>query len=395
MPGRNALRLLGLAGATLALGLVAACSAPAPESEEGTASAVSARAFDRDNVLDDKSMRDAPAMTVGDVQKFLEKTPWGTRSGLASLTEGGKSAAQIMVETASTHGINPIEMLVRVQMEQGLVSKTTAPAAAVKIAFGCGCPDSAACSAKYMGFANQADCAAGTLRRSMDKAITTQGTASGWARSKSKATVDGITIVPANATTAALYTYTPYVGEAGGGKTGVGGVSLHAQVWNRFAEFLSYSTWAAAPSTTETEEDAGAAADTGTPDPTTDAAPDPTPDAAPDPTTEPAPSTDAGAGAGAGADSGSTGAPEDGSDDSDILNGGNAPPASNAPPPSTKKTTPTKPSDLTPASEEELTGKPKATAGCSASGASSSGGTGLLIAGAVALSLIASRRRRG
>lgn len=391
MPARNSLRLLGLAGGTLALGIVAACSAPAPESEQGSAAAVSQRAFDRDNVLDDKSMRDPTAMTVGDVQKFLEKTPWGTKSGLASYKENGKSAAQIMVETANAQGINPIEMLVRVQMEQGLISKTTAPAAAVKIAFGCGCPSSAACTEKYMGFANQADCAAGTLRRSMDRALTTQGTASGWARSKSKESVDGLMIVPANAVTAALYTYTPYVGEAGGGKAGIGGVSLHAQVWDRFAEFLGYSTWAAPATTTpdEPSPDAGSAPDTSTPDP----GPEPTPEPTPDPTPDPAPDPTADAGADAGG-TGTKGAPEDGSDDSNILNGGNAPPATNAPPPSTKKTTPTKPGELPPASDEELAGKPKSTAGCSTSGTSSNGSTGLLVAGAVALSVLASRRRR-
>ncbi|CAN5925146.1 hypothetical protein BH11MYX4_BH11MYX4_31250 [soil metagenome] len=339
MPGRNSLRLFGFVGGALVLGVLAACAAPEPADSKGTSSAVSRRTFDRNDVLDDKSMRDPEAMTVGDVQKFLEKTPWGTKSGLASYKENGKSAAQIMVETATAHGINPIEMLVRVQMEQGLISKTTAPAASVAIAFGCGCPHSAVCSDKYRGFANQADCAAGTLRRSMDRALTSTGTVSGWARSKSKETEDGLTIVPVNAVTAALYTYTPYVGEAGGGKAGVGGASLHAQVWDRFAEFVSYGAWAApAPAPTD-EADAGSSPDSSTPDP------DPTPDPEPDPTPDPTPDagTDSGSHADAGSGSGSTGAPEDGSEDGDILGEGNAPPSSNAPPPSTKKTTPSKP----------------------------------------------------
>jgi len=390
MPRRHALRRLGVAGGALAVGIVAACSAGPPESEKAASSAVSHRAFDRNDVLDDKSMRDSRAMTVGDVQKFLEKTPWGTRSGLASFKENGKSAAQIMVEAAIAQGINPIEMLVRVQMEEGLVSETTAPAATVKIAFGCGCPSSPVCSEKYMGFANQADCAAGTLRRSMDKAVTTQGTVSGWARSKAKETVDGVTIVPANAVTAALYTYTPYVGEAGGGQPGVGGVSLHAQVWDRFAEFLSYGAWAA-PATPDApdETEAGSAPDASTPV----KIPAPKPDAAPDP--PPRPTSDPAKDAGSTPDSGSgaTGAPKDGSEDGDLLKGGNTPPASNAPPPSTKKTTPSKPTEHPMATEEDLAGKPK-DAGCSTSRASSNGSTGWLAASAIAISILASRRRR-
>ena len=391
MPRRSALRPLGLAGGALAVGIVAACSASAPESEKGASSAVSERPFDRNDVLDDTSMRDNLAMTVGDVQRFLEKTPWGTRSGLASLKENGKSAAQIMVDAANAHGINPIEMLVRVQMEEGLVSATTAPAATVKIAFGCGCPSSPVCSEKYMGFANQADCAAGTLRRSMDKAVTTQGTVSGWARSKAKETVDGVTIVPANAVTAALYTYTPYVGEAGGGKKGVGGVSLHAQVWDRFAEFLSYGAWAAPASpVTPDETEAGSASDANTPD---TAAPPTKPDATPGPPPRPAPAPATDAGTTTDGGGGATGAPKDGSEDSDLLNDGNAPPASNAPPPSTKKTTPTKPTEHPMATEEDLAGKPK-DAGCSTSRSSSNGSTGWLAASAVAVSILVSRRRR-
>lgn len=385
MDGRSSLRLFALGAGALVLGIVAACAAPTLPSDTGdSASAVTQRPFDRDNVLDDKSMRDSQAMTVADVQKFLEKNPWGTKSVLASYKEAGKSAAQIMVDMATSHGINPIEMLVRVQMEQGLVNKTTAPAATIAIAFGCGCPHSPVCSDKYMGFANQADCAAGTLRRSMDKAITTTGTVSGWARSKSKDTEDGMTIVPANAVTAALYTYTPYVGQAGGGKAGVGGVSLHAQVWDRFAESLSYSTWAL-PVTTPRDEgaDSGAA-----PEPT----PDPTPDPISDPTPDAGTTADSGSHADAGTGSGSKGAPENGSEDGKILGEGSAPPASNAPPPRGKKSTPSKPEELTPATDADLAGKPKDSGGCSTTG-HSGGGTGVLLAGAVALSLLVRRRR--
>ena len=383
MDARNTLRLLGFAGGALVLGIVAACAAPVTsDGSKGSSSAVTQRAFDRNTVLDDKSMRDPTAMTVGEVQKFLDKTPWGTKSALALYKENGKSAAQIMVDTATVHGINPIEMLVRVQMEQGLISKTTAATTTIALAFGCGCPSSPVCSDAYRGFANQAECAAGTLRRSMDRALTSQGTVSGWARSKSKDTEDGITILPTNAVTAALYTYTPYVGEAGGGQTGVGGVSLHAQVWDRFAEFASYGAWAV---NTTTDDDGG-----------TDAtAPDPTPDPTPEPTPEPTPDAghaDSGSHGDAGGTTGSKGAPDNGSDDGKIL-GGNAPPASNAPPPRAAKVTPSKPAELPTATEAELAGKPSGGGGCSTT-AHQSGDHGLLLAGAVALSLIVSRRRR-
>ena len=392
MVRRNALGILGLSAGAVLVGALAACSAPVEETTEGTSSSVTQRTFDRNAVIDDTAMTDGDAMTVGDVQKFLDKTPWGTRSALSRYTEGGKSAAQIMVDAAKSHKINPLEMLVRVQMEQGLISKTTATSATIAIAFGCGCPHSSVCSDTYRGFANQATCAAGTLSRSMTRALTSVGTVTGWARNKAKTTEDGLSVVPKNAATAALYTYTPWVGEAGGGQTGVGGASLHAAVWDRFAEATSYGTWA-----TQTSTDTPSADDGGT---KTDGWTDPS-----DLDTEPEPAADAGtatpdSGAPTGADAGTAepektktqSIPEDGSEDDVILGEGNAPPATNAPPPSTKNRTPSKPEQLPEASEAELKAKPKASAGCSTSGHGGSTSNGLLLAGAVAL--VVSRRRR-
>lgn len=401
MDGRKSLGILGLSGGVLVLGIMAACSAPAPdEASRGASSAATERPFDRNNVLDDKSMRDSTAMTAADVQKFLNKTPWGTKSVLAGYTENGKTAAQIMAEQAKTHGINPLEMLVRVQMEQSLVYKTTAPASTIALAFGCGCPHSPVCSDKYRGFEAQADCAAGTLRRSMDKALTTSGTVSGWARNKSSITDDKITIIPKNAVTAALYTYTPWVGEHGGGKAGVGGVSLHAQVWNRFAEAASYGEWAVTGNTTEA--DAGPAAPVDPPiDPPIEEEPEPTPDAgAPNTDSGTAPRTDAGADSGTKVDppaseSGTKGAPENGSEDDEILGEGSQPPSQDVPPPRGKKSTPSKPEELPSASDDELAAKSKASeAGCNAGGATgSSGAAGSAWLVGLALVLVASRRR--
>ena len=398
MHRRHSLGLLGITGGALVLGLLsstAACSAPVvDEPSKGTASSVTERPFDRNAVLDDTSMRDAESLTVADVQKFLDKTPWGTRSALAKYTEGGKSAAAIMVEAAKAHGINPLEMLVRVQMEQGLVSKTTAPATTISLAFGCGCPHSAVCNDSYRGFANQAECAAGTMRRTMDKALTASGTVSGWSRGKSKDTEDGLTIVPKNAVTAALYTYTPWVGEAGGGKKGVGGVSLHAQVWDRFAESVSYGAWAT--SSAGSAESAGNGADAGNADSETA-----------DPVEDPAPEADAGSmapEADAGTDAGPSGEgttpstnakgpSEDGSDDGAIIGEGSTPPSSNAPP--ARRTTPSKPEELPSASDGELASKSKsASGGCSATGHDGPPPDGLLVAAAAALAIVTSRRRR-
>ena len=231
--------LVGVAGMVVAATL-AACSATTDEAVGGDRASVRQAEFDKNSVLTDTALRDTTALSAADIQAFLEKTPWGQTSVLATYEEDGKSAAEIMHDAATKHGINPLELLVRVQMEQGLINKATASEESISIAFGCGCPHSPVCSSKYEGFANQADCAAGTLSRSMDCALTSNGTASGWKKGEEKLTQDKVEIVPANAATAALYTYTPWVGEAGGGRKGVGGASLHYQVWERFADAVGY-----------------------------------------------------------------------------------------------------------------------------------------------------------
>jgi hypothetical protein len=227
--------LLGLA--------VVACSPAREENDEGAAALNGEQpTFDLDDVLDDASLQDAEAMTAEQVQNFLDAPPTGTRSVLATYNEGGRSAASIMVDTALKYDINPLELLVRVQMEQSLIGSATAASSRLGAAFGCGCPDEASCIPRFKGFVNQANCAAETLSLSMARARTAEGTRGGWAIQKSKNSRDGLSITPKNAATAALYTYTPWVGEAGGGKKGIGGSSLHFAIWNRFASAVGYTS---------------------------------------------------------------------------------------------------------------------------------------------------------
>lgn len=392
--------LLGLA----LVATVAACSTPTLDPVGNSSSSVSGRTFDKDNVIDDASLRDVDAMSADDVQKFLEETPWNKASVLATYEENGKSAATIIHEASVKYGINPLELLVRAQMEQGLINKATATDAVIKKAFGCGCPDGSTCATRYSGLTAQAECAAGTLRRSMDRAVTAQGTVSGWARSRAKESQDGLTITPANAATAALYTYTPWVGEAGGGRAGVGGVSLHFRVWNQFSNALGFAATTASDDTgaddtgadtdtdagtgtgTGTDAGTGTGTGTGTPDAgSTPVDPDPTP-TDPDPAdpTDPAP----------GEEEAGSAPPEDGSEDAIILGEGNIPPASNAPPATAKNRTSTGPEDLPEATEEELAIRRRAAEGCSTSGGSSDASSGFAMFGLVAAAVLATRRRR-
>jgi LPXTG-motif cell wall-anchored protein len=388
-----------------------ACLATPEEEVGGDRASVTQAAFNKNTVLTDKELRDSSALSVADIQAFLDKTPWGTRSVLATYEENGKTAAEIMHETATKYGINPLELLTRVQMEQGLISKETASDERISIAFGCGCPHSPVCSSKYEGFANQADCAAGTLSRSMDRALTSNGTATGWKAGEEKLTEDEVEVTPTNSATAALYTYTPWVGEAGGGRKGIGGASLHYQVWNRFADAVGYGSVASA----DTPQQApGQVLEAGTPadepnnggkdesqggDASADAgsvsadAGSPPADAG---SADASPNDDSTEGDGAGTDSSDS---TEGEDDDDILSEGNAPPATNAPPPSSSKSKSKSKSsrgddDLPEATEEELAGKKRTTtSGCSSTGSSGSSDASLVGLALVGALVVAKRRR--
>ncbi len=223
-------RILGLS--LLLTGV--ACTALSEDDGSGSQDDALEAQFNKNNVVSDAEFQSS-TMTVAEVQRFLDKTPYGTKSALATYTENGSTAAQILHEQSLKYRISPLAMLARIQTEQGLISKTSAGKSVTDIAFGCGCPDSASCGPKYYGLENQAACAAGSLRRSIDRQ-TTGTTISGWKRGTAKKTLDQVDIVPENAATAALYTYTPWVGESGGGKTGVGGTSLYFKVLKRFTD---------------------------------------------------------------------------------------------------------------------------------------------------------------
>lgn len=266
----RSLTLARVVGASLLLSGVA-CSALTEDDGSASQDDALEAQFNKNNVVSDAEFQ-ASTMTVAQVQRFLDKTPYGSKSGLASYTENGKTAAQILHAESVKYNISPLVMLARIQTEQGLISKTTATASVVDKAYGCGCPDSASCGTKYLGLANQAACAAGSLRRSLDRQSGGQSTISGWKKGLAKKSQDAVDINPENAATAALYTYTPWVGESGGGKTGVGGTSLYFKVLKRFTDAHQIAIGI-------TGDASAPVADTGTP--TRDASPTPTRDAGP------------------------------------------------------------------------------------------------------------------
>lgn len=186
--------------------------------------------FDRNNVVADALLIAGGAMTVENVQAFLDETPYDKRSWLASYDEDGTSAAAMIVEAAQEHDINPLILLARMQVEASLVSKTEQPRQRlVDRALGCGCPDSGTCNPAYSGLRRQLDCGAYTLRRWYDASVDGTGH---WLKDVTRKTLDPIRVTPANHATASLYAYTPWV------LVGRGGNWL---VWNVTRKYVTHA----------------------------------------------------------------------------------------------------------------------------------------------------------
>jgi hypothetical protein len=188
--------------------------------------------YDMHRLLEDTDITGGQGITPAQVQQFLSLKG----SYLAGYTDPAwsKSAAVLIVERSRAAGISPLYMLARIQTESSLITSGTSTNLAK--ATGCGCPDSAGCDTSYAGFGNQVDCSARKLRGYLTDLDAGRATVSGWKPNVTKSTSDPCSVKPANKATAALYTYTPWVGAYAlqCGRTTVGGSSLVAVKFNQF-----------------------------------------------------------------------------------------------------------------------------------------------------------------
>ncbi|MEE2789162.1 MAG: hypothetical protein VX589_17635 [Myxococcota bacterium] len=222
------------------------------------------RAFDPNNLMDDDVFEDAYYMTEAELDAFLAKTPYRTRSFLADYVVGGRSAANLIIDAATTYRINPLVLLTKLQVETSLIFKTNTPSDhTINRAMGCGCPDNdPACTNAPRGLHGQVKCAARLFRQYLVELKSRNQTVSGWGVGRGKESVEETIVTPANKATAALYTYTPWV------LPGQGGNWLFWNVLRKFSRFFLMThrnhRWIGAPCTDSIEcgfEDARCAAD--------------------------------------------------------------------------------------------------------------------------------------
>lgn len=249
-------RLVALPVLVALSGLTVACDAPeardALATEDDKAGAGKAddanggagSTFDANEIVADAAMLDASAFTAAEIDAFLAD-PYqdGLPSCLVNERFSGRTAGELIRDTATDYGLNPLFLLTHLQKESSLVGALgTCSQIAMDEAFGCGCPDGAGCAPQFSGFENQLDCAGELTRSYLDDLDAGRPTISGWAVGQPKSTLDPVSITPRNKATAVLYTYTPWVGDRNaGGNPAPFGNFLFWQVWVQYAQTLGYT----------------------------------------------------------------------------------------------------------------------------------------------------------
>ena len=231
---------LGLLGC--AAGASSACSKKAAESTflqaTDLAKADATLPFDPNEVVDSGSFTDTLTFDAVAIQSFLAKTPYKRASFLETYQSNGIPAADAILRAATLYRINPLVLMVRAQVDQGLIGAQfyPFPPSRVEYVFGCGCPGGGLkCDPALAGFDRQVDCLARKLRTSLDEIAGSQQTAGNWGPGKPSLTLDDVKVTPKDDATAALYQYSPIVG------LDTGGNWLVWNVWQNYTTFLEYS----------------------------------------------------------------------------------------------------------------------------------------------------------
>ena len=180
------------------------------------------------NIISDSDFLNINSMTASDIQSFL--TAKG--SYLAGYSEGGRTAAQIIYDAAhganeasgtfngitvntTTGTVNPEVLLVTLQKEQSLITRSDNNSWAMLASMGYACYPSVSgdsngngCADAYEGFTKQVENGAWQLRYNFERS---QGKGLDYQVGQTFTSSDGYTVTFMNSATASLYRYTPYV----------------------------------------------------------------------------------------------------------------------------------------------------------------------------------------
>ena len=228
-------RILAVVVATATLAELAVAG---PLTPAAPAQAAFATEFDPGNIISDQVFYASGAMSAAQVQAFLDAKGAGCSAGqqpclkdytgtsIAEPVESGicngypgnqtQTAAQLIVGVATSCGINPQVLLVLLQKEQSLITRTAPSTSAYRAATGFGCPDTSGCDPQQSGLFKQLYSAARQFQR-----YAAYPASYGYQAGRSNSILYNpnsgcgrASVFIANQATAGLYDYTPYVPNA-------------------------------------------------------------------------------------------------------------------------------------------------------------------------------------
>ena len=197
------------------------------------ASAADAARWNAGLIISDSKFYNASSMSAADIQNFLNSKGSSCTAGTAPCLKNysastitwaadaycngytasvGESAATIIWKIGQSCGINPQVLLVTLEKENSLVTRTQPTTGAYQTAMGYGCPDGAACNAQYYGFFNQVYRAARQFKiyAAMPTVFGFRAGAYNNVPFNPNSSCGSSSVYIQNQATASLYNYTPY-----------------------------------------------------------------------------------------------------------------------------------------------------------------------------------------
>ncbi|MFF8188112.1 hypothetical protein ACF044_12745 [Microbacterium sp. NPDC016588] len=160
------------------------------------------------------------------LKDFRQTTPDRAADSYCSAYAGAanETAGAILAKVATACGINPQVLIVMLEKEQGLVTARAPGSRAYTSAMGQGCPDTAACDARYYGFFNQVYGAARQMQiYTAGRFFTYYAPGKSWyIRYDTELSCGSSPVFIENQATANLYYYTPYQPNAAALRAGYG-----------------------------------------------------------------------------------------------------------------------------------------------------------------------------
>lgn len=188
---------------------------------------VSAADFNPDYLLSDFDLTDEDALTLDQIDHFLER---GSLADLETEDHDGieRSAASIIWNAAQDHGISPKFLLVLLQKEQSLIEDDSPTQNQLDWATGYAVCDDCAkddpAIQRWKGFGKQVNSAALQFTEGYLEDIENTGSTQGKYGPDIDVVIDDTIVTPINAATASLYAYTPHLH----------GNENFVKIWNRW-----------------------------------------------------------------------------------------------------------------------------------------------------------------